>query len=208
MRALDGLAPSAHGGSHREQARERIKVTLAREDRSVSRSPPVARDEAAGDAVAARTVPEQDAARLQHTRELSDHRRVVERMLEETEAGEQVQHAVEPAVPARRKLAHVAAQVAEPRSRSARLRACEQCWREVEPGDIKTGFGKQVRVAAVAARNIEDLRAGAELEHIEHARDLSPIAFGRENGLVLEQVLLVKIRAPPLGARVRRHAAT
>ena len=43
------------------------------------RTPPVARDERAHDAVAAAAVPEQDAARLEHSRELADDLRVVAR---------------------------------------------------------------------------------------------------------------------------------
>jgi hypothetical protein len=57
-----------------------------------------------------------------------------------------------------------------------------------------------MRVSSLAARNVEDARAGRKAEDVDQARNLAAIALEREQRLVLEQILIVEVRLPPLGA--------
>jgi hypothetical protein len=57
-----------------------------------------------------------------------------------------------------------------------------------------------MRVSSLAARNVEDARAGRKAEDVDQARNLAAIALEREQRLVLEEILIVEVRLPPLGA--------
>ena len=114
--------------------------------------------ESAHHAVAASTVPDQCAARLEHARELGDDARVVARIEKEAERREQVHDRVEPARPARGQPPHVAARVAQRRPRPALLAPREQITRVVEPVDIVARLGEQMGVASLAARHVQDPR--------------------------------------------------
>jgi hypothetical protein len=57
-----------------------------------------------------------------------------------------------------------------------------------------------MRMSSLAAWNVEDARARRKAEDVDQARDLAAIALEREQRLVLEQILIVEVRLPPLGA--------
>jgi hypothetical protein len=57
-----------------------------------------------------------------------------------------------------------------------------------------------MRMPPLAAWNVENARARREAEDVHQARDLAAIALEREQRLVLEQILIVEVRLPPLGA--------
>jgi hypothetical protein len=57
-----------------------------------------------------------------------------------------------------------------------------------------------MRMSSLAAWNDEDARARRKAEDVDQARDLAAIALEREQRLVLEQILIVEVRLPPLGA--------
>jgi hypothetical protein len=53
-------------------------------------------------------------------------------------------------------------------------------------------------VTALSARDVEHPRARRKPEHVDQPRGLMAIALEREQRLVLEQVLVVEVRLPPL----------
>jgi hypothetical protein len=57
-----------------------------------------------------------------------------------------------------------------------------------------------MRMSSLAAWNVEDARARRKAEDVDQARDLAAIALDGEERLVLEQILIVEVRLPPLGA--------
>ncbi len=57
---------------------------------------------------------------------------------------------------------------------------------------------------ALAAGDVEDLRAIRGAENVDDARDFLPIALEGEERLVLEQVLRVEVIFPPVGGGGRR----
>jgi hypothetical protein len=57
-----------------------------------------------------------------------------------------------------------------------------------------------MRMPPLAAWNVEDARARRKAEDVDQARDLAAIALDGEERLVLEQILIVEVRLPPLGA--------
>jgi hypothetical protein len=57
-----------------------------------------------------------------------------------------------------------------------------------------------MRMPPLAAWNVENACARREAEDVHQARDLAAIALEREQRLVLEQILIVEVRLPPLGA--------
>lgn len=54
-------------------------------------------------------------------------------------------------------------------------------------------------MAPLAAGTIQHACAGGQLEELEQTRDLAPVLLRPEDRLVLEEILRVEIRAPPLG---------
>ena len=56
-------------------------------------------------------------------------------------------------------------------------------------------------MAALAARNVEDPRAGVEAKHIDQPGDLATVAHEVEDRAVLEQVVGVEVLGPPVALR-------
>jgi hypothetical protein len=56
-------------------------------------------------------------------------------------------------------------------------------------------------MAAVAARTIENASANGELQDVDQARDLAPVADEIEDRSILEEVALVEVRRPPLAQK-------
>jgi hypothetical protein len=56
-------------------------------------------------------------------------------------------------------------------------------------------------MATLPTGHVEDARAGGQLQYLEQARDLSSVTLEREERFVLEQVLGVEVRRPPVGLR-------
>jgi hypothetical protein len=59
-------------------------------------------------------------------------------------------------------------------------------------------------VATLAARHIEDPRTRRKCEELHEPRHLAPVAREIEDRLVLEQVVRVEVRLPPLASLLRR----
>jgi len=53
-------------------------------------------------------------------------------------------------------------------------------------------------MSALAARNVEDPRAGGKAKNIEQASDLSTVACEVEDRTVFEQVVGVEVSGPPV----------
>lgn len=183
---------------HRENAGQRIERPLVRDQRSVLGLPPVAVEKSGHHAVAASAVPHEHAARREHAREFGDDTSIVRRLREKTERCEQVEHRVESPGPACGQRPHVSARVAKARSRPTPPRERQQFRRIIEPVDVEPGLGEQMGVTALAARDIEYARARWKSEHVDQPRGFMSIALEREQRFVLEQVLVVEVRLPPL----------
>jgi hypothetical protein len=69
--------------------------------------------------------------------------------------------------------------------------------RVVESIDVKARLGEEMCMSPLSAGNIEEARAHWERQEFEQPGDFTPVLFEREDGLVLEQVLLVEIGRPP-----------
>jgi len=143
-------------------------------------------------------VPNEHATRPEHPREFRDHRAIVGRVGEKPERCEQVEDCVELSGPFRRQAAHVPAVIAQPLAHSPRPGAREKLGGQIEAVDIEAGFRQQVRMAPLAARNIEDARAVWQPENLEQAGDLVSIALEREQWLVFSQVESVEVVLPPI----------
>ena len=118
-------------------------------------------------------------------------------MREESEAREEIEHGIKTTAPFLRQRAHVATLVAEMRAGAAGLRALQEFGGVIETGDVESGLREQVRVSPLAARHVEDPRVGRQPEHVHDPRHVAPVELGREDRLVLEQVLRVEVVAPP-----------
>jgi hypothetical protein len=55
-----------------------------------------------------------------------------------------------------------------------------------------------MRVSPLAAGDIEQLRSDRKAEQLDQARCLAPIRFGRKEWAVLEEIVVVERRLPPL----------
>ena len=61
---------------------------------------------------------------------------------------------------------------------------------------------------SLAARHVEKPSAGWQLENVEQPRHFVPVALEREERLVLEQILGVEIRRPPVGFRGQKKTGS
>ena len=143
-------------------------------------------------------MPNEHAAWAQHAGELPDHAGIVRRVGEEPEGCEEIDHGVEASGPFVRKRAHVRSSVAQRRTGAALLGDGEQLARVVRAGDVVARLGQQMRVTPLSAGTIEDARADRELEDLEEPRDFLPVARENEERFVLQEILLVEVRLPPI----------
>ena len=124
--------------------------------RSVVRLPPVSSKETAHDAVTASPVPHENPAWPQYASELSNDSRIVSRIDEEAERREEIENGIESSAPTRGQLSHIAARVAERPASPTLAGKSQQFGRIIEPVDVESGLGQEVRVTALPARNVED----------------------------------------------------
>jgi len=143
-------------------------------------------------------VPNEDAAGLEHAGKFRENLAVICRLGEKPERCKQVEHRAESSGPACRQCPHVAARVSQSRTSAPIAGARQQVARIIQTVDVEAGFGEQVRVATLAARNIEYARTSREPENLDQSRDFVSIALEREEGFVFEKVLAVEIALPPL----------
>lgn len=168
-----------------------------RDHRSVTGLPPVSRKKPRHYAVATPAVPHKESSRTKNARELGNDFHVIARVGEESERREKIDDRVEASGPFRRHPAHVAARVSKPRSGSALASDFQEVFGVVEPIDIVSGFGEQVRVPALPAWHVQDSRSRRQSKNIEKSRDFVPVILEREYRLILEEIVGIKIRLPP-----------
>ena len=166
--------------------------------RSVVRFPPIAIEEARYDAISTPTVPNENTIRREDTRELGDDFPIVGRLDEEAEGSEEIEHSVEAAAPARGQPSHIPSRVPQPGSGAAFASSCQQIGRVIQSVDVEPCLGEEVRVSSLTARAIEHPCAGGQTEDLEQPRHLATIALEREEWLVLEDVVGVEVRRPPI----------
>jgi hypothetical protein len=63
-------------------------------------------------------------------------------------------------------------------------------------------------VAALAARHVEDPRSGGQAEQIYQARGFLAIPLGREQKAVLEEIVGVECRLPPLARFLQKKTGS
>ena len=198
MNSRAGLSPALPVGVHGQNAGKRIEFPFLGEKCSVRRRPPVAGQEARHHAVPAATVPDQRPIRLEHARELADDPRVVSRVRKEPKRCEQIENGVEAASPLCWLAAHVTTTVAKRAARSAFPGDRKKIPRVIDSVDIESGFGKKVRVATLSTRYIEDSRPRRKAQDLYHARDFGAISLRSKKRSVLEEIVGVERRLPPL----------
>ena len=191
---------------HVEPACHRIESPFLPDHRPVFQRPPVASEESRGDAIARCAVPDENAAGSQHARELVDRPLIVGGIIKESERREQVHDGVEPSPPARGQLLHVRDLVAERLAGAALLRSRDQIAAEVDAGDIESGFGEQMRMSPLPARNVEDPRSARKLEQLDEPADFTAVPLQIEERRILAQIPGVERARPPL-LRARRLPA-
>lgn len=204
MLALAAAAGAAPDRADVELARHRIEAALVGDQRSVLGRPPIALEKAGHHAIAAAAVPDERAVGREDSRELADHAGVVGGIGEEAERREEVEYGIEAAGPPRRQTAHFAAMVAERAPGAALARVLEHLRRVIEAIDVEAGFGEQVCVAALAARAVENAGARGKSEQLDQARDFRAVALEAEERLVLEEILGIEVRRPPLVGLARQ----
>jgi hypothetical protein len=113
-------------------------------------------------------------------------------MGEESERREEVEHRVEPARPLGGHAPHVPAGVAQSVAGSASAPDVEEFLRVIEPIDVVAELGKEMRVAALTTRHIENARAVRQSEELDEACHFLPVALEREEWAVLEEIVGVE----------------
>jgi hypothetical protein len=68
---------------------------------------------------------------------------------------------------------------------------------QIEPVDVKSGLGEQMRVPPLSARDVEDARSGRKSEQLNETSYFVAVTLEGEDGLVFEQVLSVEVGLPP-----------
>jgi hypothetical protein len=69
----------------------------------------------------------------------------------------------------------------------------EEMLGEVEPVHIEPGFREEMRVPSLAARCVENPGASGKAEQLDHPRNLEAVPLCREERLVLQEVLGIKV---------------
>lgn len=77
-------------------------------------------------------------------------------------------------------------------------------FRIVEAVDVEAGFCEQVSVSSLAARNVENPGPRRQAEQVDNSCDFGAIPLESEEGLILEKVVSVEVRLPPLAAAFRQ----
>ena len=63
-------------------------------------------------------------------------------------------------------------------------------------------------MASLAAGHVEHARADRETEDVDESRDFLPIALGREERAVLEEIVGVECRLPPLARFLQKNTGS
>ena len=198
MLTLSRRAWATPGRANVQHAGQRVEAALVRDDRAAVRVPPVAGKKARHDAIPTSAVPQERAAGAEHARELGDDAPVIRRIEEEPERREEVEHGVEATGPSPRKPTHVAAQVSKTRSLAAPPGDREQMRRIVQSMHPEPRLGQKMRVAAMPTWDVQDSGSSREAQDLDQAGHLSAVARQIEDGLVLQQVVGIDVRCPPL----------
>jgi hypothetical protein len=80
--------------------------------------------------------------------------------------------------------------------------------REVEPVYVIACFGKQMGMPTLAARHVENARAGRHSEDVDHSRDFLSISLELEDRLVLEKVVGIEVRLPPFAFFLQKNTGS
>ena len=148
-------------------------------------------------------MPDEHSVRLEDTNELSYDSRILRGMREEAKGRKEIQYCIKPSGPAGGHLSHVTACVSESRASAALAGHRQQFTGVIETVHIVSRLGQQVRVSPLAARDVEYARSYGQTEEINETRRFLTIALRGKERAVLQEVVGVEGRLPPL-ARLRQ----
>ncbi len=148
------------------------------------------------------------ATRLQNSREFSYHAGIVTWVCEKPEGSEQVEHDIEPVGPAAWHAPHVAARIAECGTLATLACDLQELLGIVERVDIVARFHQEMRVSPLPARHIENPGSNRKREHVDQPRYFASRAFRRKKGTVLEEIVGVESRLPPLGSLFQKNTGS
>jgi hypothetical protein len=80
--------------------------------------------------------------------------------------------------------------------------------RVVDAVDAVAGLGQEAGVATLAARDIEQTAPYREGQQVDQAAHLDAVLSGREDRLVLAEILGVKVRRPPRRALAQKKTGS
>src|SRR5258708_13090525 len=66
-------------------------------------------------------------------------------------------------------------------------------------------LGKRMRMSPLPAWAVENARSRRKRQDVDESRDFTTVALLREDGLVLEEIMGVEVRLPPLTLRLSRR---
>ena len=117
-------------------------------------------------------MPDEAPPWLESSRKLRDYLRVIGGVREEAEGGEEVQHRIEPVLPANRQPAHVAVGVAEAGACPPLPCDPEELTGVIQPVDVVPRLGEQVCMPPLSAGDVQDAGAYRKSKQLDQPRDL------------------------------------
>jgi hypothetical protein len=129
-------------------------------------------------------------------------------MREEAKGRKEIQYCIESPRPARGHLAHVTAGVPKPRASTALAGYRKQFIGVIETVHIVSRLGQQMRVSSLPARDIQYARSNMQAEQIYETRCFLAIALGREKRAVLQEIVGIERRLPPLARFLQKKTGS
>lgn len=153
-------------------------------------------------------MPDEYSVRLENASKLPDYTGIVRRVREKAERSEQVEHGIKAASPLRWHAAHVPTRVTKSLAGAAPARDVQQLFRVIERVHVVAELGQQVRVPALSARHIQHARAIGESKELDQPGYFLTIPREREEWAVLQEVMGVEGRLPPLARFLQKKTGS
>jgi len=153
-------------------------------------------------------VPDEPAARCEDPREFSNDSRVIRGVSEKPERCKKIENDFESVLPSGRQPPHVPMGVAEIGTGSTIARDLQELPGVVHRIDVVASFGEQVGVSALATRNVENARPHRQSQQLYESSDFRARPFGCEKRAVLQQVVGVEGRFPPLEPLLQKNTGS
>jgi hypothetical protein len=129
-------------------------------------------------------------------------------MREEAKGRKEIQYCIESPGPARGHLTHVTTGVPKPGASTALASYRQQFVGVVETVHIVSRLGQQMRMSSLPARDIEYARSNRQAEQIYEASCFLAIALGREERAILQEIVGIEGRLPPLARFLQKKTGS